>query len=57
MEMIEKNIFRPLPILKKAPPPSEGIGAMEEEVFNFFLSNFCQWKKFYSFINKIETES
>lgn len=31
MEMIEKNIFRPLPILKKAAPPSEGIGAMEED--------------------------
>ena len=29
--MIEKNIFRPLPILKKAPPPSEGMSAMEED--------------------------
>jgi len=28
--MIEKNIFRPLPILKKAGLPGEGIG-MEEE--------------------------
>jgi hypothetical protein len=27
--MIEKNIFRPLPVLKKAGPPGEGVG-MEE---------------------------
>jgi len=31
IEMIEKNIFRPLPILKKAPPPSEGMNAAEED--------------------------
>lgn len=30
INMIEKNIFRPLPILKKAGLPGEGIG-MEEE--------------------------
>lgn len=47
MEMIEKNIFRPLPILKKAPPPSEGIGAMEEEVLYiiFSLSHFSLKKE------------
>ena len=33
MEMIEKNLFRPLPVLKKAPPPSEGMNVMEEEDF------------------------
>lgn len=31
MEMIEKNLFRPLPVLKKAPPPTEGMTVMEEE--------------------------
>lgn len=31
MEMIEKNIFRPLPILKKSNAPSE-MGVEEEEV-------------------------
>ena len=31
MEMIEKNIFRPLPVLKKSGAPSE-IGMEEEEV-------------------------
>lgn len=47
--MIEKNIFRPLPILKKAGLPGEGIGMEEEEnlvdpawphlqpVYEFFL--------------------
>jgi len=30
INMIEKNIFRPLPILKKAGLPGEGVG-MEEE--------------------------
>jgi serine/threonine-protein phosphatase 2A regulatory subunit B' len=29
MEMIEKNIFRPLPVLKKAGPPGEGVGMDE----------------------------
>jgi len=29
MEMIEKNIFRPLPVLKKTAPPSEN-GAIDE---------------------------
>ena len=32
--MIEKNIFRPLPVLKKSGHPGE-LG-MEEEVFKFF---------------------
>ncbi len=31
MEMIEKNIFRPLPVLKKSGAPSE-LGMEEEEV-------------------------
>jgi serine/threonine-protein phosphatase 2A regulatory subunit B' len=31
IEMIEKNIFRPLPVLKKAAPPAE-IGMEEIEV-------------------------
>jgi len=31
IEMIEKNIFRPLPVLKKAGAPSE-IGMEEDEV-------------------------
>jgi len=31
MEMIEKNLFRPLPVLKKAPPPTEGMTVMEED--------------------------
>jgi len=31
MEMIEKNIFRPLPVLKKSTPPAE-IGMEELEV-------------------------
>ncbi len=47
--MIEKNIFRPLPILKKAGLPGDGIGMEEEEnlvdpawphlqpVYEFFL--------------------
>ena len=26
IEMIEKNIFRPLPVLKKAGPPGEEVG-------------------------------
>jgi len=26
--MIEKNIFRPLPVLKKAGVPGEGVGGM-----------------------------
>jgi serine/threonine-protein phosphatase 2A regulatory subunit B' len=34
IEMIEKNIFRPLPVLKKSGHPGE-LG-MEEEVFKFF---------------------
>jgi serine/threonine-protein phosphatase 2A regulatory subunit B' len=29
IEMIEKNIFRPLPVLKKAGPPGEGVGMDE----------------------------
>ena len=33
INMIEKNIFRPLPILKKAGLPGEGVGM--EEVFSF----------------------
>lgn len=33
INMIEKNIFRPLPILKKAGLPGEGVGM--EEVFLF----------------------
>lgn len=32
INMIEKNIFRPLPILKKAGLPGEGVGM--EEVLN-----------------------
>ena len=31
MSMIEKNLFRPLPVLKKAGPPEE-IGMEEEEL-------------------------
>ena len=31
MEMIEKNIFRPLPILKKQGVGAEGMNAVEEE--------------------------
>ena len=31
MSMIEKNLFRPLPVLKKAGPPGE-LGMEEEEV-------------------------
>jgi len=31
IEMIEKNIFRPLPVLKKANAPSE-IGMEEDEI-------------------------
>lgn len=34
INMIEKNIFRPLPILKKAGLPGEGVGM--EEVFLFY---------------------
>ena len=30
MEMIEKNIFRPLPVLKKAGAPTEGVGGVTE---------------------------
>jgi serine/threonine-protein phosphatase 2A regulatory subunit B' len=30
--MIEKNIFRPLPVLKKQGAPSEGIAMEEDEV-------------------------
>ena len=30
MEMIEKNIFRPLPVLKKAGAPTEGVGGVAE---------------------------
>ena len=30
MEMIEKNIFRPLPMLKKAGAPTEGMGGVTE---------------------------
>jgi hypothetical protein len=30
--MIEKNIFRPLPVLKKAGVPGEGVGGMEEVI-------------------------
>ena len=49
INMIEKNIFRPLPILKKAGLPGEGVGMEEEEnlvdpawphlqpVYEFFL--------------------
>jgi serine/threonine-protein phosphatase 2A regulatory subunit B' len=33
INMIEKNIFRPLPILKKAGLPGEGVGM--EEVFYY----------------------
>lgn len=32
IEMIEKNIFRPLPVLKKQGAPSEGIAMEEDEV-------------------------
>mmetsp|Transcript_22377 Transcript_22377/g.25899 ORF Transcript_22377/g.25899 Transcript_22377/m.25899 type:complete len:485 (+) Transcript_22377:37-1491(+) len=32
IEMVEKNIFRPLPIIRKAGAPGEGIGMEEEEV-------------------------
>lgn len=40
INMIEKNIFRPLPILKKAGLPGEGVG-MEEVNFNEkFRNNF-----------------
>lgn len=34
INMIEKNIFRPLPILKKAGLPGEGVGM--EEVLTFY---------------------
>jgi serine/threonine-protein phosphatase 2A regulatory subunit B' len=36
INMIEKNIFRPLPILKKAGLPGEGVGM--EEVINVIKS-------------------
>jgi len=32
--MIEKNIFRPLPILKKAGLPGEGVGMEEVMLLN-----------------------
>lgn len=35
IEMIEKNIFRPLPVLKKAGPPGEGVGMDEVLVRNY----------------------
>jgi hypothetical protein len=34
INMIEKNIFRPLPILKKAGLPGEGVG-MEEVISSY----------------------
>jgi serine/threonine-protein phosphatase 2A regulatory subunit B' len=30
IEMIEKNIFRPLPVLKKTDAPNEGIGGIDD---------------------------
>ena len=36
INMIEKNIFRPLPILKKAGLPGEGVG-MEEVILILIL--------------------
>lgn len=32
VDMIEKNIFRPLPILKKAGLPGEGVGMEDDEL-------------------------
>lgn len=32
IEMIEKNIFRPLPVLKKAGPPGEEVGGDIDDV-------------------------
>jgi serine/threonine-protein phosphatase 2A regulatory subunit B' len=49
ISMIEKNIFRPLPVLKKTSMPGEGVGMDEDEslldpawpfllpVYEFFL--------------------
>lgn len=34
INMIEKNIFRPLPILKKAGLPGEGVGMEEVMLLN-----------------------
>lgn len=41
INMIEKNIFRPLPILKKAGLPGEGVGM--EEVFTFYKKRNNFW--------------
>jgi len=40
INMIEKNIFRPLPILKKAGLPGEGVGMEEVNIFNDGRNNF-----------------
>ena len=42
INMIEKNIFRPLPILKKAGLPGEGVG-MEEVLSTNKISNNFSW--------------
>lgn len=40
IEMIEKNIFRPLPVLKKAGPPGEEVGG---DIVRLLLFRMMSW--------------